>query len=335
MIPINAYKLVHWPHNRLKKIGRITGDNIVPQEIDMATLPVASSSGQSPLLDELKSKFDPALYNFLFTLFPRLMGKMIDVESGTDIIYGQYAESIIIKQELDDDQVHKLMMQLITNLREVPFFQANSRSPLISMGKAMDDGEDLTRGFYWYDTGDAGKAQKRVYVHANGLEGAIAVMDCLAGEVRGDVRGVKLWGPYWWNQKMDTIVVYCTSEEGQSRILQAVAGLRPAAFQAGLPAFVKLIALGVGIADNPPQVKLFEEDEEVQSFGKFMSKLICLAYIHRVGPEVSGFLRQVLVAFRVAQINPLRPHEHSRRAEVESMKANLYRMLDAELKKVS
>src|SRR5205814_6062721 len=99
--------------------------------------------------------------------------------------------------------------------------------------------------------------------------------------------------------------------------------------------FVKTISLGVGIADNPPQVKLFEEDEEIQSFGKFMSKLICLAYIHSAGRGVRDFLRQVLVAFRVAQINPLKPHEHSRCAEVERMKPNLYQKLDSELKKMA
>jgi len=118
-------------------------------------------------------------------------------------------------------------------------------------------------------------------------------------------------------------------------VLDAVRTLKPKAFQAGLPAYVKLIQPGVGIADNPPQVKLFEEDEEVQSFGKFMSKLICLAYIHSVGRGVRDFLRQVLVAFRVAQIGPPRPHEHPRRAEVERMKANLYQALDTELKKMS
>jgi hypothetical protein len=92
-----------------------------------------SSSGPTPLLDELKGSFDPALYNFLFKLYPSLIGKKIDVKSGTDIIYGQYGGSLIIKQELDDDQLHKLLIQLLTKLQKEPLFQANSRSPLIPL----------------------------------------------------------------------------------------------------------------------------------------------------------------------------------------------------------
>jgi hypothetical protein len=34
----------------------------------------------------------------------------------------------------------------------------------------------------------------------------------------------------------------------------------------------------------------------------------------------------------VAEIDPLKPHEHSRRAEVESMKPNLSQLLEAALK---
>jgi hypothetical protein len=301
----------------------------------MATPPIASSSGPTPLLDELKGSFNPGLYNFLFKVYPSLIGKKIDVKSGTDVIYGQYGGSPIIKHELDDEQLHKLQLELLTKLQNGAFFQPDSRSPLIPLDEAIRDDAISTTGYFWYDSGDTNQAQKRVYIHANGLEGAVAVMNCLAGQVGGDFRGVKLWGPYWWNKKMDTVVAYCTSEAGQNKVLLAMKPLKAAAFLAGLPAFVRIISQGVGIADNPPQVKLFEEDEEIQSFGKFMSKLICLAYIHSEGRGVRDFLRQVLVAFRVAGINPLKPHEHSRRAEVERMKPNLYQMLDSELKKMS
>jgi hypothetical protein len=299
----------------------------------MATPPVLSSSGPTPLPDQLKGSFDPALYNFLFKLHPSLMGKKIDVQSGTNIIYGQYGGSMLVKQEPDDDQLWKLLVTLLSELKGDPFFQPDSRSDLIPMQKAVDTDALTATGYIWYDSGDSAMAQKRVYIHANGCEGAVAVMNCLAGEIDGDFRGAKLWGPYWWNKKVDTVVAYCTSEAGQNKVLRAVKPLKPAAFLPGLPAFVKMISPGVGIADNPPQVKVFEDDEPVQSFGKFMSKLICLAYLSSEGRGVRDFLRQVLVAFRVAGIDPLKPHEHSRCAEVERMKPNLAQMLATELKK--
>ncbi len=296
----------------------------------MASPPIASSAGSAHALDQLKGRFDPSLYNFLLATHQNLLGKKIDAKSGTKLIYSQYGGSMLVKQEPDDDQLQKLLLRLLTALEGKPFYQADSRSSLIPLVEAI---EDVTAdGYFWYDSGETSKAQKRVYIHANGLEGAVAVMNCLARAIGGDFRGAKLWGPYFWDEKLDTIVAYCTSEAGQNKVLHAVKSVNAAAFLPGLPAFVKTISNGVGIADNPPQVRVFEEDEEIQSFGKFMSKLICVAYLHSGGRGVADFLARVLVAFRVAEIDPLKPHEHSRRAEVESMKPNLSQLLDAALK---
>jgi hypothetical protein len=56
-----------------------------------------------------------------------------------------------------------------------------------------------------------------------------------------------------------------------------------------------------------------------------------LAYRYSDGKKFEEFLELVSIAFKVAEMNPLKPHKHSRRATVESMTPGLSQKLDQAL----
>lgn len=96
---------------------------------------------------------------------------------------------------------------------------------------------------------------------------------------------------------------------------------------------MKVVVPGVGIADEPPQVEvLIAEASHRQSFGKFLSKLILAAWSKNKAKTDVGFLRLALIALRTAKMDPLKPHKHSLRAEVEAMAPGLNQALEDALK---
>jgi HopA1 effector protein family len=122
-----------------------------------------------------------------------------------------------------------------------------------------------------------------------------------------------MFGPVQGKDRNDSIVAYCSTAAAQTEVANAVVALGPLYFYNDVPNFVRKVGRGVGIADEPPQVAVFQGDEKRQSFGKFLSKLICEAwktYNQKGKTSEPEFLNLVEVALRSAKISPDAPHEH-------------------------
>jgi HopA1 effector protein family len=293
----------------------------------------------APVLAEaprlLRPEFDDALFQFLQEAHRTLGGAPFSFEDGIESIYKMYSRAIVHHHDLDNSEAYEILLQFMNLLEDRgdkgPLWQEDPESEFQLI---RDADKYLGEGYFWYCYERQQNAQRRVYVHISGAEGAAGVLNCLAAHLDGDFKSIKCFGPDWWHKRLDTIVAYCENKEGQNKVLGALEGLNPGWFAEGLPQFVKPRSKGVGTADHPPQVAVFEGDKSVQSFGKFMSKLICVAYRHTVGRGFEKFLEAVLVAFRVAHIDPKKPYKHSRRAEVEEMNPTLNQSLQQALRQL-
>src|SRR5262249_51414268 len=89
---------------------------------------------------------------------------------------------------------------------------------------------------------------------------------------------VKTCGP--GSQRFDTIVAYLTNEVCRNALVQILidtAKTKPALFTDSLPALVKREAVGIGSADEPPGIEIFNNGCKNYSFGSFFSTVIWIA----------------------------------------------------------
>jgi hypothetical protein len=76
---------------------------------------------------------------------------------------------------------------------------------------------------------------------------------------------------------------------------------------------------GVGITDEPPGVSLGKDPEYVESFGTYLSKVLYWALEECGHGNWHQFLDAAATALQVAGIDPMEPHLHSRRLEIEEL----------------
>jgi hypothetical protein len=298
---------------------------------------------------DLQSKFHPALLDLLKTL--RLAGGKPDVVG----IYRVYNHSVMQTLEVDDFFGESQLITFLSGLAEMRpdcIYLENRQHPpeVFNLdvhyahyvknslpADGLEEMADLLTCVYWFQKEGAVPAEKRVYIHLAPplAESGIAVLKVLVPKLRTvpGFQKVKMFGPLEGLGRNDSIVVYCSDRESQKEIANSARALKPHLFQADLPRLVKPVCPGVGVADEPPGVPVFQGDDDKQSFGKFLSKLIWLAWNHNELGTDEEFLRLMLIALRVARIDPMKPHKHSRRAEVEAMQPGLAQVLEAELSK--
>jgi hypothetical protein len=327
------------------------------QEVQVTTPPLAA-----PAIAQLRQRFDPTFALFLTQLHQR--GKQ-----SVEEIYGDYNRSLVVRTLDQDDQFWvEQLGTLLRGLREINrpvYLQKDEHGPqpldVAANCSCYLDGaevetaeafEDLLFGVYWFEKAGGGASGKhRVYLHladpiaTHGvavLRALVPLLDVIPG-----FQKIKMFGPIGGHNRNDSIVAYFTDADAQ-RTLAAAAGRLPAGhLQADLPQWVKAASPGVGLADEPPQTEVFRnvdtgtlpylddlraDDTGRQSFGKFLSKLIWMAQLYNTDGTEEGFLERVLVAFRVARMDPRNPHRHSRSAIVEAMQPGLAQSLHQALK---
>lgn len=297
--------------------------------------------------DGFRTRFDPALFEFLMKL--HRMGGAQKVGS----IYGEYNLSLLRPSEVDDDFWYDELIAVLKGLHEIggqPQLQPDGRKPprefnldanvafyskTTTSEEGVEEPDDLLDCVYWFGEDGAVSAQKRVYIHVAeplakcGID-VLKVLVPKLGRVAG-FQKVKMFGPKTGRGRNDSIVAYCVDSASQKEIARTAAALSRTLFQPDVPRWVKCVAPGIGVADEPPSVEVFPGDTNQQSFGKFLSKLIWCAWEHNeLGTDVE-FLRLVLIAFETAKMNPLKPHKHSLRAGVESMQPRLDEALEKAL----
>ena len=269
-------------------------------------------------------------------------------EPSIDTVYGRYNVSIISSAEIEDSKRREEAGRMLRGLLEIGAttylqndwhepteFDVQANHDYYVLDRNPDDPdvlempEGLLDCVYWFQREGATSALKRVYVHladpisTNGvivLKALVPLLRTLDG-----FQKVKMFGPIQGRNRNDSIVAYCTSTEAQTGVARAVCSLDPRCLQEDLPNFVHRAGRGVGIADEPAQVPVFEGDEKKQSFGKFLSKLICEAwksYKQKGKRSLEDFLHLVEVALRAARINPDAPHEHPDSKTLERMEPN-------------
>lgn len=311
----------------------------------MATAPASAQAAAG----QIKQMFDPALFDFLVKL--RL--SKVGCTPSVDQIYGQYNQSLLMTLELDDAFWDDQLVMLLTGLMEMgeecsfqvqgdqdpePFnLEANFASYInhVPPDEGVEHAGDLIWGVYWFGEDGAATAQKRVYIHlahpiaACGVE----VLKALVPKLRTvpGFQKVKMFGPQQGLNRNDSIVAYCTDEASQAAVANTARALSPRLFQADIPRWVKLVCPGVGVADEPPRTEVLQGEPKRQSFGKFLSKLIWLAWTHNKSGTDDEFFKLVLIALRTAKIDPRNPHRHSLRAEVEEMQPCLALTLEKAL----
>ncbi len=298
---------------------------------------------------DLQSQFHPALLDLLKKL--RIAGGNPTVRS----IYDVYNHSVIQTLDVDGFYWEGQLITLLRGLAEIRpdrvFLETGKHDAEIfdldahcayyvqdsGTGQGLEEFTDLLDCVYWFEKEGALPAEKRVYIHlAHPLaESGIAVLRVLIPKLR-TVEGcqkMKMFGSLAGLNRNDSIVVYCSDRAAQKDVANAAMALNRGLFRDDLPRMVKIVCPGVGVADEPPGVPLFEGDTDQQSFGKFLSKLIWLAWTHNKSGTDAEFFRLMLIALRVARIDPMKPHRHSRRGEVEGMQPGLAEALEAELSK--
>ena len=194
--------------------------------------------------------------------------------------------------------------------------------------EGLEKPDHLLDCVYWFEREGATKALKRVYVHlAHPISTTgIVVLEVLVPklETLDGFQKVKMFGPVSGRNRNDSIVAYCSTAAAQTGVVDAVVALGNRCVQNDVPNFVRRVAPGVGVADEPPQIPVFEGEGKRQSFGMFFSKLICAAwktYKEKGKTSEQEFLDLVQVALQTAKINPDTPHEHLDFKTLEAMGA--------------
>ncbi|HXB70744.1 MAG TPA: T3SS effector HopA1 family protein [Candidatus Acidoferrales bacterium] len=257
-------------------------------------------------------------------------------EPEVDNIYGRYNISLFELAEIADNQQldeAKRMLKGLVQIGATSYLQNKWHDPEEFDFRAnhdyyvrhwppnppegLEDPGDLLNCVYWFQREGAASALKRVYVHlAHPISTTgIAVLKALVPKLKtlDGFQKVKMFGPVSGRNRNDSIVAYCTTAAAQTEVANAVVALGNHCVQNDVPNFVRRVGPGVGIADEPPQVPVFNGDETKQSFGKFLSKLICAAwktYKQKRKTSEQEFLNLVQVALQAAKINPDAPHEH-------------------------
>ncbi len=181
----------------------------------------------------------------------------------------------------------------------------------------LESVDDLLDCVYWFQRESPTSALKRVYIHlAHPIStNGIVVLQALVPKLKSldGFQKVKMFGPAAGRNRNDSIVAYCSTEAAQTGVVNAVVALGNGVVQKDIPNFVRPVAPGIGIADEPPQIPVFKGEGKRQSFGMFFSKLICAAWIsykEKGKTSEQEFLNLVQVALLTAKINPNAPHEH-------------------------
>ena len=81
---------------------------------------------------------------------------------------------------------------------------------------------------------------------------------------------------------------------------------------------VREVLPGVGIADEPPDVAL-DDDGGVESFGTYLSKVLYWALEQCRDTAWDRFLDAAANALQAAGIDPMQPHRHPRRPDIEEL----------------
>ena len=297
---------------------------------------------------DLRPQFNPELFDFLMKV--HLAGGNPDVGD----IYGDYNCSLLQPSEPDDNFWDGQLVILLKGLSEIGDdclyvqttatglpgrFNLKANYARYAQHTEVEDGvlalDELLFFVYWFAKENAPDSEKRVYIHlANPCAApGIAVLKALVPKLK-TVPGfdkVKMFGPSQGEDRNDNIVVYCSTAAAQKEIASIAKALPPNLLQADIPRWVKQVAPGIGVADEPPGVELFHGDSSKQSFGKFLSKLIYLAWTHNKSKTDFEFLSLVRIAMETAGMDPLKPHKHSRKAEVEAMQPGLAERLERAL----
>jgi hypothetical protein len=282
-------------------------------------------------------------------------------DPNVETIYGRYNISLLVLAEIPDqeelDEARRMLRGLV-QIGATTYLQNEQHDPTEfdfrinhdfyvrhwppTPPEGLEEPKDLIDCVYWFQREGATSALKRVYVHLAhpiSTTGVVVLKTLvpLLNKLDG-FQKVKMFGPVQGRNRNDSIVAYCSTAQAQTGVAQAVVALGRGCVQEDLPNFVHRLGPGVGIADEPPQVQVFEKDEKRQSFGKFLSKLILEAwksYNQKAKTSEQDFLHLVEVALKTAKINPDAPHEHPDSKTLERMGPNFATSLNQALSAVA
>lgn len=183
----------------------------------------------------------------------------------------------------------------------------------------------LWRTFYHFLAPTRADADKRVYVHVadpfddHWVPLMERLVPMLASEPGFD--SVKVAGPAN-TDRQDQIVAYTRGERAQRAIVTALQDLHEH-LQKGTPLCVREVFEGVGIADEPPGVRLVESDPQppAQSFGTYLAKALWWAVerSREIETHKKGFLEHAKLALEIVGIDPREPHLHPERWRIEAL----------------
>lgn len=208
--------------------------------------------------------------------------------------------------------------------------------PWVPFDHIIDHGQwQLSRHFLWitfYWIGDPLSATKRVYIHALHAHAALTLLAACADwldEIPGFL-AIKVTGPGDMN-RADTLVAYLYDDGAQAQLVERLRALVQR--QAGLvgdplPPVVRRVDRGLGVADEPPEFRVFEADDAAHSFGEAYAAIVWQALSNTpavVLPMADGrhFLDNVLYTLRSLGVDPQRPHEFPDRERLKAFEDSL------------
>lgn len=267
----------------------------------------------------------------LADLLDRVWRSLLELKSWGDI-YGIYTVS---GQGVNPGYRDSDRPALESFLETLDAIRSNPRIPVVIQGYEevpYDDRglirlDELWSTFFHFIAPDFEQlpmVTKRVYVHVAApyrdhwpevMKKLVPLLPSVPGFVE-----VKVGGPYMANRR-DQIIAYAASDHAQSEIVKALGELDRTHFTKGVPMCVREVFDGVGIADEPPGVRLMEGEGRGQSFGTYLSQAIWWAVerTRQIETHRKGFLEHVRLALQIVGIDPQQPHLHPERWRIEEL----------------
>lgn len=283
---------------------------------------------QNRSFDERLKDFGPELGNFLARVWKaRATIDTSQFDVGVDQIYEMYSGSSADRR-FKMSKLDKFLRQLRLVAGSHTVYCQSLQTSLNLSSKFIK----VHRWTLWVEffhvlssPQPAQSIRTRVYIHATNPLASLEILQRIVGQF-GLVAGlweVKTCGP--GSRRLDTIVAYLydtASRDALISVLLNLAKTKADLFTDPLPPLVKREGVGIGSADEPPAIEVYEGGGDRHSFGSFFSTLAWVALKNTPElrtPKADGrhMLDNMLYSLRLLRVDPRNPQRFPQASALE------------------
>lgn len=277
--------------------------------------------------------FGPEFGAFLQQIWHRRSEiRLDDFDAGTSTLYKMYSGGDG-ERPFDSQELLRYRRRLREIRRLTPRREIKVRGPYGDVDLSTADSLDLAairrelwEPFYRFPFSHGSEETAlRIYVNFPRWEDGAEIMKlfCEESRARPGFNSAKIAGP--GALRNDRIVAYFSQPGDREAVLQKLleaAARQPFLFVDPVPALVRRVQRGIGIADQVPRLETVPGKRRTGSYGKFYVCIIWLA-LKNVPAGSSGddaarhMLDNLLHSMRLLRVDPARPQEIPARAELQ------------------